>query len=215
MADLFREVDEALREDRARIFWRKYGTLLIAMAIALVLGTAAYVGWESWQHQRRQARSAELASALALAQNSPESAADALAAIAAEDGSATVARFYEAGLRAEAGDTAAAASLYRGLAGDGNVDQVWRDLARILAVLHEMETGDPAALEAELAPLAADASAWRFSARELIGLLALRQDDRERALAQFAALADDPEAPVGVRSRAAELETQLGGGGGQ
>lgn len=211
MADLFREVDEALREDRAKTLWQKYGSLVIAVALALVLGTAAYVFWENWQARQARAHSAALSAALATAPDDPAAAADALAAVAedANADQAVLARLYAAGLRAEADDRESAVALYRSIAEDDSVDRLWRDLALLLAVLHGIDTGDPAALEADLGPLAADDSPWRFSARELLGLLALRQDDRERAREQFAALAEAEDAPQGVRSRAAELTALL------
>jgi hypothetical protein len=71
--------------------------------------------------------------------------------------------------------------------------------------MQQVETGDPAALRARLLPLAGAESPWRFSAREIDGLLAARAGDAQAAAQRFRELADDPQAPPGVRSRAAEL----------
>jgi|HigsolmetaAR204D_1030405.scaffolds.fasta_scaffold11592_3 hypothetical protein len=216
MADLFREVDEALREDRAKTLWDRYGSLVIALAAALVLGTAGFAFWQNHQAQQNQERSAMLAQVLTLAEENPAEAADQFAALAASGGNqALLARFYEAGLRAEAGHSEAAVDLYREIAGDSSVSGTWRDLARLLAVMHGLDDDDPAVLEAELAPLAAADSPWRFSAREMTGLLALRQGDTERARTLFAELADAPDAPAGVRARAGELAALLSERGGE
>ena len=52
-----REVDEDLRHDRLTAFWRRYGTLVIAAAVAVVVATA---GWSGWRYldERRQQRDA-------------------------------------------------------------------------------------------------------------------------------------------------------------
>ena len=41
-----REVDEELRSDRFQDFWKAYGKVLIGVALAIVIGTAAYRYWE-------------------------------------------------------------------------------------------------------------------------------------------------------------------------
>ena len=43
MSDIFREIEEDLQRDRYKKLWEKYGNLVIAAAVVLVLGTA---GWQ-------------------------------------------------------------------------------------------------------------------------------------------------------------------------
>ena len=53
MSDIFREVEEEVRRDKAAEIWKKYGKLFILAAVLLVAGTA---GWSAWQqYQRKQA----------------------------------------------------------------------------------------------------------------------------------------------------------------
>lgn len=207
MADIFREVDEALREDRVKAIWARYGRLIIAVAVLIVLASAAWVVWRNWT----QAAEAEGAAAIEMARGSGDPAALAAAVEAAGNADqAALARFYLAAEAAESGDRAAAVSTYRTIATDGSVSGVFRDLARLLAVLHEVDSGDPGQLAAEIEPLAADGAPWRFSAREVQGLLALRRGDEAAARAIFTALAESVEAPPGVRDRAYEVLGGLG-----
>lgn len=207
MSEIFREVDEALREDRAKDLWQKYGTIAISIATAIVLATAGYVFWEDYAKSRDQELTGTLLAALEDSQSDPTSAIDALAALGADasDRQGVIARLHEAALRAEAGDARGAIDVYRGMADDGSVPDAWRDLARLLAVLHSLDTGDPEQLADDLRPLAAEDSPWRFNARELSGLLAMRQGDIEQARQIFDLLMADPFAPPGIRSRAEEL----------
>lgn len=206
MSDIFREVDEDLRRDRLLSIWQRYGGVLVAAAVAIVLVTAGSVAWRSWQASRAAEQTQALVAAIERSEASPQAGADALAAFAAdaEGGRATLARLYEAGTHARAGDRAAAARAYDAVAAS-DAEPAYRDLATILSVMVQLEGGDAAALRARLLPLTGPDNPWRFSARELDALLAARAGDRAGAAQRFRELADDPQAPQGVRSRAAEL----------
>ena len=207
MADVFREVDEALREDRAQRIWKRYGTLIIGGAAAIIIATAGFVFWRNYQADQDAQFTAALTAAIVAAEDNPQLAMDGLSGLAASAGSrhAMLAQILEAGLRAGEGDVDTALLLYAQVAADGSVDEAWRQLATLLGVMHQVDSGDPAQLEAELTPLTADTSPWRYSARELAGLLALRRDDRDRAVELFSGLAADPAAPEGVRGRASDM----------
>ncbi|HRQ81072.1 MAG TPA: hypothetical protein PKZ97_08130, partial [Azospirillaceae bacterium] len=64
-----------------------------------------------------------------------------------------------------------------------------------------------------LAPLLAPANPWRFQAKELAGVLAARAGDRAKAQSYFQQLADDAQAPAGVRARATDLAAHYGRAG--
>lgn len=211
MVDVFREVDEALREDRVKAQWRRYGPLAIGAAALIVASVAGWVVWQNLDERRQQQDTAQLFALVAGIERSPVEARAELDAFAAgaRGGAALLARFQAAGLAAEAGDRAAAVAQYRAIAADSGAAAPWRDLATLLAVLHDLDDGDPAALLAALSPLRQDGHALRHSARELTGLLQLRQGDDAAARQGFAALAADTAAPAGVRARAADLAAYL------
>lgn len=207
MTDIFREVDEALREDRVKAIWNRHGTLIIAGAVAIVLGTAAFVGWRSYSQSQAQSQTKALVDAQRQAAADPQNAASIYAAVAADSSAdrAALARLLEARADLDAGKRDEAGKIYQQIAGDGGVNSVVRDLARLYSVMARLDDGDPAALNDELAPLAGDGAPWHSSARELQGLLALRQKDAAKAREIFEALSKDPASPPGVRSRADQL----------
>ncbi|HMG49529.1 MAG TPA: tetratricopeptide repeat protein [Inquilinus sp.] len=207
MTDIFREVDEALREDRVKAIWRRYGTLIIAGAVAVVAATGAYVGWRSYSQSQAESQTRALVQAQAQAVADPKNAVAAYAAVAADSNAdhAALARLLEARADLDAGKRDAAGDLYQQIAGDSGVNPAIRDLAKLYSVMARLDDGDPATLAGELAPLAADTSPWRFLAREQQGLLALRQADPAKAREIFGALSKDPAAPPGVRARADQL----------
>lgn len=215
---LFREVDEDLRHEQMARLWKKYGGVVIAAALAVVVSVAGYQGWQAWQASVRQDEAGRYADAMRqLDANQPQQAAEALAALAQGSGTGygPVAALRRAALLAEQGDTTSAISQWQALAADGSAEAPFRDLARLLAVMHQMpatgETGAADSLTAELQPLTDPANPFRFSALELTAVLALRQGDDTRARDLYTALVNDGGTPQGVRSRARQMLAALGG----
>ncbi|MBP2227445.1 hypothetical protein J2847_000725 [Azospirillum agricola] len=212
MSDIFREVDEDLRRDRAEHVFKKYGGAMIAAAVLLVAGTGGYTAWRNWQASKQQQDTAALVTAISQTAQGPEKGVEALAAYAgsADPRMAAFAQFNAAALLLRQGKPADAATIYDGIAANSAVDPVYRDLATLLGAMQRVESGDAAQLTARLQPLTADSSPWRFTARELTALLAARSGDTAKARGLFQQLADDQQAPSGVRSRAADLASLYG-----
>jgi hypothetical protein len=210
--EFIREVDEEVRQERAEQLWRRYGRYVLGAAVAIVVATAAGVFWQNYQQQQRAADSHAFIEAVTLAgQNEPQSALDRLNALAADGtpGYALLARLREAGVLAQTGDTEAAVIVYRRIADDGDVASLYRDYARLMAVMLEVDSIDADAAESQLAALLAGDNAWRFSARELVALADLRAGRNDKARELLKANAEDPEAPQGIRARAAQLLATL------
>ncbi len=214
MSDIFREVDEDLRRDRAEHLFKKYGGAMIAAVVLIVAGTGGYSFWRHWQAQKKEEQTAALVTAIAQSAQGPEKGVEALAAFAgsANPSLAAIAQFNAAALMIRQGKPAEAATVYDGIAGNGSVPAEYRDLATLMAVMQRTDGDDPAQLTAKLQPLTADGSPWRFTARELTAVLAVRAGDTEKARTLFKQLADDQQAPSGVRSRAADLASLYGKG---
>ncbi len=217
MSDIFEEVDEELRAEKARKLLQRYGGLLVLAAALVVAGVG---GWQVWQWHEAKVNAAiaqEFLTALDGASGPPGDARKAamlvLAAVA-KDGNAgyrTLARLREAALKADTGDGAGAEALWTQVAGDSNANPLLRDVAVLQSVLHQIDTGDPAALEARLKPLAAADNPWHALAQEAEALIDLRGGHADAARGILKQLAQDVTAPDGVRAQANGMLAQLGG----
>ena len=212
MSDIFNEVDEDLRRDRALKLWQKYGNYVMAAAIVIVAGTAGYVAWRDYD--RRQAETGALQYVTALDQARAQDAATGNAALStvvrdAPAGYAALARLQEAALKART-DADAAAEQYRAIAVDTRVPVELRNAATLLAALSGMETADPAAVERQVTSLTTPGNPWRHLAWEIAAVAAMKAGNSEQARALYTRIADDPEAPPGLRGRAAEMLAALG-----
>lgn len=212
---LFREIEEDVRRERMQQFAKRYGTLIAAAAGAIILGAAAFVFWQDRVQtsiHQTSAQYAALTSALQ-AQGPAEQEADALAAFAAaelEGNLATIARLREAVARLNLDDRETAIAIYDGIAADDSVDPVLGDLATLLSVMHQIQEADAQQLDSRLAPLTAPANAWRHTARELRGAIALEAGDDTAAAEHFQAILADPATPEPLRERASRLVEFLG-----
>ena len=211
MADIFREVDEDIRQERYLKLWRRWRYWLLGVAAVALGGAVAYVVIDNARESARQAEGRQFAAALDAGRDSE--AADRFAALAAEasTGYAALARIAEADARARRGDVAGAVAAYDLMARDGRVPALYRDLAALLAAQRSIDRAPAAEIDQRLAPLVVGASPWRPLAAELSGIAALRAGDEGTARAVFAALVGDQAAPISQRQRAAELLASLGG----
>lgn len=210
---LIKEVDEELRQDQLNELWKRYGFLFVGAAVALVLAVAGWQGWNAWQSKQRHAASRHYSEALnLLEQNKATEATELLGKVAVEGtgGYRLLAGFERANQRVKAGDVAGATALYDALAADSGIDDVYRDLARLKSAYLKLDGGDAAAVAKAVEPLVAESSPWRHSAREIQALAALKQGETDKAADMFRKLAEDPAAPQGIKSRAAEMVIAAG-----
>jgi hypothetical protein len=217
VADIFDEVQEDLRAERAKRLLNRYGGLLTGAALLAVLAVAGVQGWRWWQ-DRAALAAAEgyLAAARAASEPGTDAAAAAgrFAAVAADapSGYRVLARLRAAALRAEAGERDAALAEWDAITRDGGVEAAYRDLAAVLWGMHALEKDDTAAaVEARMAPLAEGNGPYRASAAEVRALAALKRGERDVARRGFQALANDGGAPPGVRERAGRVLSGMGG----
>ena len=213
MSEIFREIDEEVRRDKALKVWRDYGKFIVAAALAVVIGVAGGVGWKNYQHSQRTEDGARYDEVVRLLVGDQADIAAQRFALLAEDagaGYAALARLREAEALAQAGDETGAVAALDRLAADSSADQALRDLAALLAALRLMDEASIEDIEGRLEPLLREGSPWRASAREMTAVVALRGGQQGRAVAIYTALAEDASTPLTIRTRAREMLAALG-----
>lgn len=203
MADIFREIDEEVRRDKAAALWKKYSTVFTALAVLAVLGVA---GWQFWQHREQQASQAvgaKLEEALKASRDNRGAEAESILvelAASAPAGYRQIARFRLAAETAKR-DPEAGAKSFDGLANDASLDQLYRDLARLRAGMLRVDLVPYSEIRTALEPLATPQGPWRHSAREFLGISAMKANQYEDAGRWFDAIVTDPASPQVLRQR--------------
>ena len=131
--DFFREVDEAVRQDRYKELWDKYGVYALIAAGVIVAAVAGFKAWTYWQERKAQEAGTEFSQAVTqLEGGEAAKARDALNALAEKGpaGYSVLARFQLAAAEAQAGNTDKAVADYDALATDSGTDNILKGLPR-------------------------------------------------------------------------------------
>jgi hypothetical protein len=210
MADIFNEIDEDLRRERAKKIWEKYGSLIIAAAVVVVLVVAAWRAYEFYQQQQAEAAGDRFQEALTLSRSGKGGEAEgAFTSLMADapSGYRTLARFRLAA-EAAARDKAKGVEAYDALAADATAGPLLQGAARIRAAYLMVDTAAYQDLAARIEPLAQAGEPWRNSAREILGLSAWKAKDLAAAGKWFELIVADQEVTAPMRQRA-DLMLQL------
>lgn len=212
---LIREVNDELREEQMKKLWQRFGGYVVAVAVLVVVIVAGYQGWNHYIASARMEEGERFHAAISQLQSGDaDGAAKAFAQLSADasTGYGVLARFQEAALLNEKSDAQGAGALYVQIAKDNASDPVLSGLANVLGAMAEINAGgyDKAGMELRLTAIAGDDQPYRFSARELLGLIALQSGDTDKARTVFAQLADDATAPRATAQRARDIAQSLG-----
>jgi hypothetical protein len=209
MSDIFHEVDEDVRRDKAAEFWRRYQTPIFVVAFLIVAATGA---WSYYQDKRLKAAEAandRYVAAEKLADEGKKAEAAAAFDALAKDGPkgyAVLARIRAAEVNP---DRAKALAELNAIGEDPNVDKLTQHIALLRAALIALEGDDRQKLESALGPLMISDGPFRFSAQEWNGLDALFNDDFDEAERVFEQVLNNGDAPQSMRQRASAYKGLL------
>ena len=205
--DLFREVDEEVRQDRYIKIWKRYGIYVSALIVKIILITVGVVGWRDIERSALESSSEVLISAIESSSDRQNEALEQFKIIGDEgnEGYRLLAKLREGAILSKMGDISGAVLVYDSIALDNSQDVIYRDLASVLAVSHGMSIMSLGEVEDRLASIIVEINPWRYSARELLATAIMVSGDKKRAIKEFKPLVDDTKAPAGVRARAAEM----------
>jgi hypothetical protein len=221
VVDIFDEVSEDLRQERALTLAKRYGGLLVLAALLVLAGVAGQEVWQS--HKQKQAEaSATQYLALTDAVDQPggtvtPSQADSTAqklqdfAATAPEDYKTLALLRAAALYANTQEADKAAAIWTRVGADEAAPQLLRDAANLLWAQHELGTANDNDILARLQPMVQVQNPYHGLARELQALVYLHQGNNAMAKSLFTQVQDDPSVPDGTRNRAQAMLAKLNG----
>lgn len=204
--NIFQEIQEDLERQKLEALWKRYGGLVIVALVVLIAATAGVSAWRSWHSEKNQKATAEFLSALKPSDETKE--IQALEDFAQRNHGVTQAAFAQlraASLAAKNGNQDQAIQIYDAVAKDSSVDPAFRQLADLMSVRLQLDTGTPADLQKRLEPLMTEKAPWRYTAMEYSGYLALRAGDKAKAKQIFTDLSQNASVPQSLGVRAADM----------
>ena len=215
MTDIFQEVDEEVRRERLKKLWDQYGNYLIAACVLIVVGVAAWRGYQWWEVKQAAQAGAAFEQAVTLAATGKHQEAEAAFAKLATDGTAgyrVLARLREAA-ELSTTDSKGAVAAYDEIAADKSAGQIIEDLAAVRAGFLLVDTAPYSEIRDRLEPLAAADRTFRYSAREILALSAWKANDVTAARQWIDMIMIDPQTPAGTRSRVGVLSELIAASG--
>jgi hypothetical protein len=204
------EVTEEVRRDRLFMLLRRYGWIGVA-GVLLIVGGAT---WREIQRSSAQEAAQVLGDQMssALEENGAEDRATALAEIqAAGPAAEALLRMAEAGALVEAGNKAAAADMLKALASNGELDQVYRDLAAFKAVGLQAESLSVDERRIAYEALARPGAPLYLLSLEQLALLEIETGEIDAALARLREISLSAGVSRNLQDRVRQVIVALGG----
>ncbi|MEW9921422.1 hypothetical protein AB2B41_17575 [Marimonas sp. MJW-29] len=204
------EVNEEVRRDRLYALLRRYGWIAV-LAIILIVGGAAFSEYRKAQ-ARAEAEALGDGMLAALSANDSAARAEALETVDAPTPiSAAVLRMMKAAEQADAGDTAAAVDTLNAIAVDGDVPQIYRQLAQFKAITLQGTDAPVADRRQALEAMAQPGDPFRLLATEQLALIDIEQGEAQAAIDRYQSILADAELTPDLQQRALQVIVALGG----
>jgi len=208
-----REVDENIRRDRLRDFFKEHGGLIAAAVILFLAASGGFIWYQQHKQQRAEGHVEELAQiykdiGLGNTTKAPAQLNDL--AQSSSEGVRATAMFTRAALAIQQSDTKLAVATYKKIADDSSFPQPYRDAALIRQTALEFDQLQPQQVIARLEPLTKPGEPWFGSAGEMTALAMIKQGKTKQAGQLFASIAKDKSVPDTVRDRSIQIAGSLG-----
>ena len=212
MDDIFKEVDEELREERLTKIWKRIGPYVVGILSGAIIITSAVIGYREYDETQRQNWGVQFAEAMNLSEEGNwQESLDLFDTLTEKTnlGYKTLSLFQAASLYARNGNKEKALEIYQSLESEA-LDENFQDLATLMLIYLQFDNADPEILEKRIEKLASKGNPWYYNAVELKGFLFAKQENKEKQIEIFNILSKDNKAPEGVRTRANDMLAILG-----
>ncbi len=203
MSDIFNEIDEELRQDKAARLWKAYGKYLIALAIFIILAIASYRFIEHTQEKNKEQASELYELASEAGRSGDKNAAIELFSDDRFDetiGYAVISKLKKAALAKSNNDLEGMAIVLKEIITNEEIPLYLRDLARLKLFASDNDNNI-----SQLDALIAGDGAWKFLALELKGGIELEGGNLKKARSIFEELTNGANTPNNLRRRTSEI----------
>ncbi len=207
----FQEVDDAVRQDELKAWWKRWGTPVVVAFVLLIALTVAVIQWRKYEDGQRAIAGAAFSAAIAkIGQDNAAARADLeRQAKEAPDPYKWLAALAAAQLKDKPEEQVAA---LQALA--PKLPPEFSDLAQLIAGFKSADGPNGEQTIANLEPLTGPERPYRVSVLELQALVAQRKGDTAKAREIWSEISRDPAAPQGALQRSQAMLNLYGPGEG-
>ena len=208
-----KEVDENLRRDRLRDFFRENGGWIAAGVVLFLAISGGIIWYQQYRQQRAEAQVEQLAQiykdiGVGNTAKVPQQLDDL-----SHSGSKAVrasALFTRAAFALQQNDQKLAIASFKAIRDDSSLPDSYRNAALIRQTALEFDQLQPQQVIAQLEPLTKPGNPWFGSAGEMTALALIKQGKNQQAGQLFATLAKDKDVPDAIRNRSIQISGSLG-----
>lgn len=212
MDNFLQEIEQDIRQEKVWQFWKRYQTQL-TWGAGIVLVLAAMWNMWTWHTHRQNTQWAEsfVRAQLLLDQGKTDEALRYLETLEHTGSSyAVLSSFVKAHFYGQSGDhrdVAKTVKAYESIAQYKHVSQELRELAQLCGLMAQMDAPQPdlEGLLKKVELFCSEKSYWPLMAQEVKGALLLMMERYADARDVFVKIAQNPDAPPAMRSRAQVL----------
>jgi hypothetical protein len=210
MADAFiMEVDDEVKNDNLKAFWKKYGLFIVLFVILVLSITVSFETIKNWrENQFRKQTDTYIAANL---DQNPQQMMAALEKIAAGDHGiySELARIQISDLLLEQNKIDDALKMLQSIVDNDELNPRIRNLAAIKLAAQKIDTAPFAEIETLLKPVVAADDSWAPIAKEYMALSAIQSGDHETARNLYQELLQDSRISDDFRNRVQDMLTAL------
>jgi len=204
------EVTEELRRDQMLSKLKRYGWIPV-LGVVLIVGGAAF---SEYRKAQKTAEAEALGDSVLTALEAAEPAAR-VAALQDIDGGAAqtnaVLAFLTASEQLAAEDLDGAIANLNSISLNGDIPEVYRQIAQFKALTLQAETLDATERKRGFEALMASGGTLRLLAQEQLALIAIQEDDVATAIETYQAILGDAQVTPDLQQRALQVIVALGG----
>jgi hypothetical protein len=200
----FQEVDDAVRQDDIKAWWKRWGALMVTAFVVVVVAAAGMIQWRKYQASQAAIAGAVYSATIAKIGSDPKAARAELqqqAATAAEPYRSLAALADAQLLDTPEQQISALIALAPKLTPEMS------DLALAIAGYKSVDAGKLDAMSGQIDGMTALDRPFRMSARELQALALAKKGDLKGARAIWEEISKDATAPSGIQQRTAAMLT--------
>lgn len=204
------EVNDEVRRDRLFGLLKKYGWIG-GLVVVLIVGGAA---WSEYQKAQARAQAEALGDAMlaALANDEAETRSEALAELSIENPTAqALVAMLTAAQAQQAGEAEDAAAQLDAIASNGEIPEIYRQIASFKSLTLQAETLEAATRRQGYEALSLAGSPLRLLAVEQLALMDVAGGDKDAAIDRYQSILEDAAVTSDLQQRALQVIVALGG----
>lgn len=203
-----REIDEELKNEQLKRIWEKYGLFIILFVAAAVTAAVSFESFKAWQDKRNQSFSDTYAYALNLQNQGRYAESLEVLDKLEKSGKAVysnIAEIQKANIFIEQNKIEEAIAVLENVVNAKDFNPQIKQIAIIKLASYKLDYAPSQEIQELLEPLVKENGVWTNIAKELLAMLAIRDNDIEGAQTLYQEISVAANTPETLKARAQDM----------